>query len=440
MAERIYPRAYSVEQINYYIKEYLGEDKFLTSIAVSGEVSGFRAHSSGHVYLTLKEGDCQLRTVMFRRYAALQQWLPRDGEQVIVIGSISLYERDGSVQLYAQAILPAGTGAEQRSQEELKRRLEEEGLFSPERKRPLPGWASKVGVVTAEESAAWADIQRIIYGRFPGAQLRLYPAIVQGEQAAESISAAIAKADRGGHEVLIVGRGGGADADLSAFNTEKVVRAIAAAQTPLISAVGHESDVSLADLAADVRAATPTHGAALAVPDAAALRQKLDQLENLLRQRAAARLSQAEAALMQLAEAACFRHPSRLLLPAEERCQELSRRLAEGGQQALERKTEQLAQLSGDLQLLSPLATLSRGYSLALDEQGRVLRDAAACHIGDCIQLHLAKGSLTAEVCGRQESPLPQLSLGAAAEPNSWKAQKKKERDNHKGDLADGQA
>ncbi|MBQ6808194.1 MAG: exodeoxyribonuclease VII large subunit [Firmicutes bacterium] len=397
MAERVYPRTYSVEQILFYIKEYLGEDSFLSSLAVSGEVSGFRAHSSGHVYFSLREGEHQLRVVLFRRYAALQQWLPRDGDRVIVIGSASLYERDGSVQLYAQALLPAGQGAEQQAQNELKQRLEEEGLFSPEGKQPLPAFAGKVGVVTAADSAAWADLQRILYGRLPGVEIRLYPALVQGDQAAESLAAAIAKADRGGHDVLIVGRGGGAEEDLAAFNTETVVRAIAAASTPLISAVGHESDVTLADLAADVRAATPTHAATLAVPDAALLLQRLESLAQRLSQAGQRVLQLAESRFLRLAASPCW-EPASLFSAAQSRLLSLESRLEAAGAGLLESRAATLDALSLRLELLSPLATLGRGYSLALDADGHLLRDAACCRAGDLFSLRLAKGSLWAEI------------------------------------------
>lgn len=398
MAERVYPRSYSVEQVIFYIKDYLGEDKFLSSIAVSGEVRELRVHSSGHVYLTLQEKEFQLKSVLFRRYAALQQWMPQVGDQVIVIGSVSVYERDGSVQLYAQAILPAGEGDARRSQDALKRRLEEEGFFAPERKKSLPIWAEKVGVITGENSAAWADMQRILRQRFPGVALRLYPALVQGDQAPASLAAAIEKADQGGHDVLLLGRGGGADADLSAFNTEIVVRAIAAAKTPLISAVGHESDISLADLAADVRAATPTHGATLAVPDAGEIREGLDRREQRLRKAFAARLKQAEARLTRLESAACFREPLSLLGQRELGLQALQERLAASAENKLARQGEALHRLALRLELLSPLATLSRGYSLALNEKGQPLRQADQCRVGEKIHIQLAKGSLKAEV------------------------------------------
>ena len=194
MAENAYPRAYGVEEINYYLKEYLAEDTFLNSIAVQGEVAGFKAHSSGHIYLTLREGACNLKVVMFRRYAASLAWTPRDGDQVVAVGSVGLYERDAVCQLYAEALFPAGSGRQARGLDELRLRLEAEGLFAVERKQALPRFALDIGVITADHSAAWADVQRIAYGRCPGVRLTLDPALVQGEGAPASLARAPAPA------------------------------------------------------------------------------------------------------------------------------------------------------------------------------------------------------------------------------------------------------
>ena len=209
MAEAVYPRAYGVAEITYYLKQYLEEDGFLAQLAVAGQISGYKAHPSGHCYFQLREGASSLKAVMFRRYAVGLDWQPRDGDQAVAVGAISLYERDGCCQLYVQALLPAGAGREARQLAELKQRLAAEGLFSPERKRPLPLYPLSVGVITSREGAAWADIRRIAGQRHPGLDLRLYPALVQGEQAPASLAAALAQADRGGHEVLLLGRGGG---------------------------------------------------------------------------------------------------------------------------------------------------------------------------------------------------------------------------------------
>jgi len=373
MAETVYPRAYGVAEITYYLKQYLEEDGFLAELAVAGEISGYKAHSSGHCYFMLREGESGLKAVMFRRYAAALSWQPRDGDRAMAVGGISLYERDGSCQLYVRALLPAGAGREARQLAELRKRLEAEGLFSPERKRPLPRFALSVGVVTSEQAAAWADIRRIAYQRHPGLSLTLYPALVQGEQAPLSLASAIARADRGNHDVLIVGRGGGADADLAAFNTEAVVRAVAAACTPVVSAVGHESDFTLCDLAADMRAATPTHAAGLATPDRAELLALLEAWRQRLDQAAARRLDRASQGLDQL-----------------------ERRLQEAFARGMEQKQRRLAEAAARLELLSPLATLARGYCLALDAGGNLIGDAGALQAGDTLDIYPAKGHIKA--------------------------------------------
>lgn len=401
LAERVYPHTYRVEQITYYIKEYLSEDERLASLAVVGEVSSFKVHSSGHIYLTLQEGECRLKAVLFRRYAALQKWLPQEGEQAIVIGKVSLYERDGSVQLYAQALLPADGGAvggRQQALEALKRQLEEEGLFSPERKQPLPLFAWRVGIVTAESSAAWADMDRILHQRLPGVQVQLYPALVQGDRAPASLATAIARADQGDVDVVIIGRGGGPNEDLSAFNTELVVRAIAAAQTPIISAVGHESDVTLADLVADVRAATPTHAATLAVPDGKVLREQVNQLSQRLSWATQAKLSQAADRLERLAESPGLREPSTWLSAYARGLEQKERYLMRAFHHRMEVLEQQLDGLTARLSLLDPLSTLARGYSLVLDNRGKILRSAGDCKVGESIRVQFSQGAVTAQI------------------------------------------
>ncbi|MCL1974880.1 MAG: exodeoxyribonuclease VII large subunit, partial [Firmicutes bacterium] len=264
MAETVLPHAYGVSEINNYIREYLEEDEMLVNLLVKGELTAYKRHSSGHIYFTLSEGGCSINGAMFRAQAANLQFLPATGMEIMVFGQIGFYERDGRTQLYARTFFPMGTGAGGQALEQLKKRLAQEGLFAEENKKLLPLLPRSLGVVTAAGSAAWADIKQVALSRFSGLRIKLYPAVVQGAEAPASICAALAKADFAGHDVLIVGRGGGAAEDLAAFNTEIVARAVAATQTPLIAAVGHEIDWSLTDLAADKRAATPSHAAALA--------------------------------------------------------------------------------------------------------------------------------------------------------------------------------
>lgn len=398
MAELAHPRTISVAELNYYLKEYLAEDEFLHSIAVQGELESFRPHRSGHIYLTLRDGEHSLKAVMFRRYASQLSWQPRNGEMVVAVGSVALYERDATCQLYAELLLPSGAGQIARSRDELRQRLQEEGLFEQSRKKPLPPYAQRVGVITAPDSAAWADIQRIVYSRLPSATLTLYPVLVQGAKAAEEISAALAKADLAGHDVLICGRGGGSEEDLSAFDQEAVVRAIAAAETPLISAVGHESDVSLADLAADVRAATPTHAAQLAVADQATLLGLLGQAEQRLDSALRQILAHCQARLAKAEAAPCLRQPEMLLAAgrADLTAQEL--RLQTLVQHALAQKQQDLLRAASQLELLSPVSILARGYAVVKTIDGRVLREAASVEAGQQVLIQPQRGSVLARV------------------------------------------
>lgn len=373
MSEIVKPRVYGVTELNYYLREYISEDVFLSHLAIRGEISGFKAHSSGHIFFTLKEGECSLKVVMFRRYAGELGFLPADGDQVVVIGSVALYERDGCCQLYAQTLFPEGEGGAAKDLAQLRRKLEEEGLFSPERKKSLPRYVFDLGVITSAQGAAWADIQRIAYSRNPGIKLTLYSAAVQGINAPGQLAAALAQADKGGHDALLIGRGGGANEDLAAFDNELVVRAVAACKTPVVSAVGHESDFSLCDLAADIRAATPTHGAVIAVSARDEIEEYLNDMQSALNDAAAAYLIAAEERLSRL---------------------DLSKAVAD----RLFQQDQYLALLAARLKALDPLAVLGRGYAVALDEAGAAVTDAAAVQPGDILTVYPARGKITVQV------------------------------------------
>lgn len=373
MAQTIEPRVYGVAQINYYLREYLAEDFFLSQLAVAGEISGYKAHSSGHIYCTLKEKDSSIKMVMFRRYAQQLSWQPIDGDQVVVLGRISLYERDGTCQLYAEEIFPAGGGIQAKALAQLKEKLDAEGLFAEEGKKTLPRFAFNVGVITSGEGAAWADIQRIAYARNPNLHLVLYPASVQGERASMELAAAMAKADKSHHDILIIGRGGGAEEDLAVFNSEPVVRAVAKTVTPIISAVGHESDFSLSDLAADMRAATPSHAAALAVTDLGETTEALEEAESAM-------IAAMERFLLHMSQKLITLDPIKA---------------AKTGLQYYEQR---LALKAVRLEALSPLATLNRGYALVETKAGAIIRRADQVEIGDKIRVYPAQGSFSAVV------------------------------------------
>lgn len=401
--EKVTPPVIGVAQLNNYLRDYLAEDLLLQDILVQGEIAGFKAHSSGHIYFTLQEEDAAIKAVMFRSYGAELTFLPHDGMLVTAWGQVSLYEKNGSCQLYVKRLFPAGQGALDVAKEALKRRLTAEGLFDPARKKPLPAYASDIGVITSAEGAAWADIRKVAYARFKGVRLTLYPTSVQGVKAPEEIAAAIARADAAGHQALICGRGGGAVEDLSAFDSEPVVRAIAQAHTPVISAVGHEVDFTLADAAADVRAATPSQGAELAVFSAEALQRELAAIEQNLRRLFAAYIDRQKQRLMALSASAVWDRPAQYVAQAAkvlDMHETALRRLAHG---YIERCHQQVAAFSGLLEQLSPLATLARGYALAQDENQRLIYDAAQVEPGSRLQLLLAKGRLVCMVEQKEE-------------------------------------
>jgi exodeoxyribonuclease VII large subunit len=372
MAETLLPRAYGVSELNNYLREYLEEDGLLGDLLVRGELTSYKRHSSGHIYFTLSEGGCSLNGALFRAQAQNLQFTPQQGMEIVVWGKVGFYERDGRTQLYAQAFFPLGTGAAGQALAQLKQRLAAEGLFEAQRKQPLPLLPRSLGVVTAAGSAAWADIRQVALSRWPGLRIKLYPAAVQGAEAPASICAALSKADQAGHDVLIVGRGGGASEDLAAFNTEVVARAVAAALTPLIAAVGHEIDWSLADLAADMRAATPSHAAALAVPQATELLARLDESEQQLRRALARQLARRQQAL-----------------------QEAEQRLQRAAGEALRWRWRKLQLLTSRLESLSPLATLRRGYAVCRNAAGHSLLSAAEAASGERLKVLLAEGSLS---------------------------------------------
>ncbi len=373
MAEIVQPRVYGVAEINVYLHEYLAEDEFLSLIAVRGEVSGFRAHSAGHVYFTLKEQDSSLKVVMFRRFAEQMRDSVQDGDEIVVIGGISLYQRDGSCQLYAEEVFLAGDGKQARALSELKEKLAGEGLFAVENKKTLPPFVFNIGVITSAQGAAWADIERIAYSRNPYLRLRLYPALVQGEQAPASLLVALQAADCAKHDLLIIGRGGGAEADLAAFDHELVVRAIAAAKTPIITAIGHESDFSLSDLAADVRAATPTHAATIAVTDIRGVEEMLAEISLALK--------------------------SSMSDYLDSRYQRLAGYdLPRAAAMALAKQQQQLLLAITRLEMINPLATLARGYAIIETADGLIVREAARLKQGDLLKIYPSKGKILAKV------------------------------------------
>ena len=389
---------YSVGQVNTYIKNMFAQDFMMQRISVKGEVSNCKYHSSGHIYFTLKDAVGTIGAIMFAGNRRGLAFPMKEGDKVIVTGSIEVYERDGKYQLYAREIALDGAGNLYLKFEALKRELEEMGMFAPEYKKPIPKYIRRLGIVTAPTGAAVQDIRNIARRRNPYVQLILYPALVQGDGAVNSIINGIHALDALGVDVIIVGRGGGSIEDLWAFNEEEVARAIFECETPVISAVGHETDTTIADYVADMRAPTPSAAAELAVFDyQAALerQQRLQaQMERCLRQRAQnayLRLREYQTRLRYLSPELKLRERRKLAADLEEK---LSGRM----EQILKGKRHELALLSGRLEAMSPVKKLSQGFSYVADESGHAVTDASAVSVGQQLTVHLLKGRLQAEV------------------------------------------
>jgi len=389
---------YSVSQVNSYIKNMFAQDFMMQRISVKGEVSNCKYHSSGHIYFTLKDAVGTIGAIMFAGNRRGLAFPMKEGDKVIVTGSIEVYERDGKYQLYAREIALDGAGNLYLKFEALKRELEEMGMFAPEYKKPIPKYIRRLGIVTAPTGAAVQDIRNIARRRNPYVQLILYPALVQGDGAVNSIINGIHALDALGVDVIVVGRGGGSIEDLWAFNEEEVARAIFECETPVISAVGHETDTTIADYVADMRAPTPSAAAELAVFDyQAALerQQRLQtQMERCLRQRAQnayLRLREYQTRLRYLSPELKLRERRKLAADLEEK---LSGRM----EQILKGKRHELALLSGRLEGMSPVKKLSQGFSYVADESGHAVTDASAVSVGQQLTVHLLKGRLQAEV------------------------------------------
>ena len=389
---------YSVAQVNTYIKNMFAQDFMMQRISVKGEVSNCKYHSSGHIYFTLKDASGIISAVMFAGYRKGLSFSMKEGDTVIVTGSIELYERDGRYQLYAREIQLAGAGNLYLKFEALKKELEEMGMFAPEYKKPIPAYIKRLGIVTAPTGAAVQDIRNIATRRNPYVQLILYPALVQGEGAAESIINGIHALDDLGVDVIIVGRGGGSIEDLWAFNEEVVARAIFECETPVISAVGHETDTTIADYVADLRAPTPSAAAELAVYDYEAFQMRLKGLSDRMDRALGQKLEMEKLKLRQYQTRLKFLSPESKLRENRRYTIDLEEKLDRQMREIWKNKKHQFAILSGRLEGVSPLRKLSQGFSYVADEKGKAVTDAAEVKVGDALTLHLLKGTLKAEV------------------------------------------
>lgn len=387
---------YSVSQVNAYIKNMFAQDFALSRISIKGEVSNCKYHTSGHIYFTLKDGLAAIQAVMFASRRGGLDFELRDGQQVVVKGSVEVYERDGRYQLYASQIALDGAGDLFRRFEKLRNELEEMGMFAPEYKRPIPKFARTVGVVTASTGAAIRDIINISSRRNPYVQLVLYPARVQGEGAAESIARGIEVLDRMGLDVIIAGRGGGSIEDLWAFNEEIVARAIFRCSTPVISAVGHETDVTIADYVADLRAPTPSAAAELAVFDFGQFEAQLRGAKELLARGLKRKIDGVRYQTEQYRLKLRLHDPQRQINEKRQRLVSAEDELKRLMERRLSDCRHRLALMSGRLHGQSPLEKLSRGFGFITDEEGRRVDHAASVRPGDRLSICLADGQIEA--------------------------------------------
>lgn len=383
-------QAVSVSRLNNYIKRRLNMDDKLQHLMVEGEISNFKAHSSGHLYFGLKDDKAFISCVMFRGAASKLRFKPENGQKVVIRGHIDVFERSGQYQLYAEAMEVAGLGDLYLAYEQMKEKLSKEGLFDEAHKKKIPDLSLKIGVVTSPTGAVWHDIQNVATARFPSISLLLYPAAVQGELAEGDIVAGIRYFNRvKSVDLLIVGRGGGSIEDLWAFNTEPVARAIYESELPVISAVGHETDYTIADLVADRRAATPSHAAEMAVPSLADMEARFSLMESAMKQRLNMALKSRRERLGKLSESYVFTQKDRLFRGQYQNLDILQQRLDKAFFEDYEKAKSSYQLLKEKLAVLSPLNTLERGYSICLKDQ-KPLRSAAEVQPNEdvCVQLH----------------------------------------------------
>ncbi len=389
---------YTVGQVNAYIKNMFTQDFMMNRIYVKGEVSNCKYHTSGHIYFTLKDEAGALSAVLFAGHRKGLGFSMKNGDNVIVLGSISVYERDGKYQLYAREILPDGEGLLYQRFEALKRELEEMGMFAPEYKQPVPKYIQTLGIVTAPTGAAIRDIQNISSRRNPYVQTILYPAQVQGEGAAASIVNGIHALEQLGVDVMIVGRGGGSIEDLWAFNEEAVARAIFECSVPVISAVGHETDITIADYTADLRAPTPSAAAELAVYDVRELEGTLLSIRLELNRRISENLERCQEKVRQYGNRLKLLCPQNKLNEKRQTAADLEEKLRMRMERKLTDSNHEMELYAGRLEALSPVKKLSTGYSFVADKRGRSIRDVDMLQEGDLLHIHMLNGKVKAQV------------------------------------------
>lgn len=394
----------SITQLNEYIRSKMDADSLLAQVAVRGEISNYKLYPSGHHYFTLKDEASALRCVMFKGNAMRLRFRPENGMKVIAMGKVSVFPRDGAYQLYCSAMAMDGVGDLYAAFEQLKKRLAAQGLFDPAHKKTLPQYPGRIGIITSSAGAAVHDMLRILRKRYPLTQVRLLPVRVQGVEAPGEIAAAIRYAN---HyklaDLLIVGRGGGSIEDLWAFNDERVAYAIYESEIPVISAVGHEPDVTISDYVADLRAATPSNAAELAVPDQNALRQTLDSMSTAMETALNRQLKSARQHLNVLSQSPALRSPTGYIEQRAKGLELLKSRLISAQNQNITAKKQRYIAALSKLDAMSPLKVLTRGYSMVQTERAEVIRSVNQVELGERIRISLSDGSLSAIVMEKKE-------------------------------------
>lgn len=393
-------KAIGVSDVAKYVKTLISRDGVLDGIWVRGEISNFTNHvKSGHFYFSMKDESCTIRAIMFRSDASKLPFMPENGMSVLAFCSVRLFERDSVVQLYCTSLEPEGVGALQIAFEQRKQKLEAEGLFDPAHKKPIPRYPQKIGIVTSKTGAALQDILNILRRRYPAAVVVLSPALVQGENAPASIARAIARCARVPDlDVMIVGRGGGSIEDLWAFNSEEVARAIFACEIPIISAVGHEIDFTIADFVADLRAPTPSAAAELAVPELAALHKSIDNMQILLYNYSGRFLQRQNEKLVALWKSFQAASPAVQLRMHKAELRQIWLRLNAAAQERLSKQAQEMSALSAKLDSLSPLKVLSRGYTITYLADHTPVQSAGQTAVGERLTTQTADGTIISEV------------------------------------------
>ena len=390
--------AMTVSELNTFIKSMFDSNRLLSSMYVRGEISNFTNHRSGHLYFSLKDADGQIRAVMFRSSAMKLKFLPENGMKVTVHGSITVFPRDGSYQIYVTSIQPDGVGALYLAYEQMKGRLEAEGLFDEAHKKDIPEFPAKIGVITSPTGAAVRDIINVIGRRYPPADIYLYPALVQGDGAEESLIAGIDCFDKSKLvDTVIIGRGGGSIEDLWAFNSEALARRIFECRVPVISAVGHETDFTICDFVSDLRAPTPSAAAEISVPDIRELMMRIDGYYDRLDRALSVTLNKKREKLDLLASSGALRSVSAFMAPLNEKVSALSKNAELAFMKLLDAKKHRFAASLGKLEALNPISVLARGYTIT-EKSGEIVKSALALKEGDELSIRFSDGKASVSV------------------------------------------